>query len=75
MAERDGGVLQEGWKHREYAWALAKEDALAYRDSWRGAAKAPATEGACPRSKEVKSAWQKLYVLFALIFLIGVFEV
>ena len=37
--------------NREQAWALAKEDAEAYRDSWRGAAKAPAAGGASSRSK------------------------
>ena len=31
---------------REQAWALAKEDALAYRDSWRGAANAATIRGA-----------------------------
>ena len=35
--------------NREQGWTLAKEDALAYRDSWRGAAKAPATGGASSR--------------------------
>ena len=37
--------------NKEQAWALAKEDAEAYRDSWRGAAKAPAAGGASSRSK------------------------
>ena len=37
--------------NREQAWTLAKEDALAYRDSWRGAAKARAAGGASSRSK------------------------
>ena len=40
MAETDGGVLQEVGTDREQAWAIAKEDAQACRDSWRGAAKA-----------------------------------
>ena len=35
--------------HREQAWTLAKENALAYRDCWRGAVKALATAGANSR--------------------------
>ena len=34
-----------GTNNREQAWALAKEDTLAYRDIWRGAAKAPEIRG------------------------------
>ena len=36
---------------KEWAWALDKEDVLAYRDSWRGAAKVPLSGVQAPHSK------------------------
>ena len=36
-----GGSCRRAGTNQERAWALAKEDALAYRDNWRGAARYP----------------------------------
>ena len=47
------GFCRRVGTNREQAWALAKEDAEVYRDSWRSAAMAPLRGVQAPESKLV----------------------
>ena len=54
------GFCRKVGTNRERAWALAKEDALAYQDNGRGEAKAADIRGASSRNEVSNSLANKI---------------